>query len=318
MKLSWGKKILLLLLSMVAAFMTTVPADATIQGISGPTFNLTAKTGNIIADDGASIFMWGFSNGSEVMQYPGPTLIVNQGDTVTINVRNTLSVPVSIVFPGQSGVTATGAGGIPGLLTTEVPPDNGVTVVSYSFVASEPGTYLYQSGTNTELQVEMGLVGALIVRPTTPPFGPSHAYNYADTQFTREYLFLLTEVDPEIHKMVALGQTPLINNTDAYPVYWFINGRAGFDTVADNFVTNLPNQPYSAIARAHPNDVVLARMIGATRQMHPYHLHGNHHRIIARDGRLLRGPANQDLSEMAFTTYGCTGSDIRCAVHLDR
>ena len=167
MKQVLGKKILLLLLSMVAAFMTAVPADATIQGISGPTFNLTAKTGNIIADDGASIPMWGFANGSGVMQYPGPTLIVNQGDTVTINLTNTLSVPVSIVFPGQSGVTAAGAGGVPGLLTTEVPPDNGVTVVSYSFVASEPGTYLYQSGTNTELQVEMGLVGALIVRPTT-------------------------------------------------------------------------------------------------------------------------------------------------------
>ncbi len=38
--------------------------------------------------------------------------------------------------------------------------------VTYSFVASEPGTYLYESGTNPEKQVRMGLFGALIVRPT--------------------------------------------------------------------------------------------------------------------------------------------------------
>ena len=37
------------------------------------------------------------------MQYPGPTLIVNQGDTVKIVLNNTLPVPVSIIFPGTAG-----------------------------------------------------------------------------------------------------------------------------------------------------------------------------------------------------------------------
>ena len=36
---------------------------------------------------------------------------------------------------------------------------------SASSTASEPGTYTYYSGTNSGLQVEMGLVGAIIVRP---------------------------------------------------------------------------------------------------------------------------------------------------------
>lgn len=303
---------LLLILLTVFLVLRAFPSEAIIHGINGPAFDLTAKTGYILADDGASIYMWGFANANGEMQYPAPTLIVNQGDTVQVTLRNKLSVPVSIVFPGQIGVTASGAGGLPGLLTAEVPPDNGVTTVTYSFVAVEPGTYLYHSGTDVQLQVEMGLVGALIVRPTAPAFGPGHAYNFADTQFTREYLFLLSEIDPEIHRMVFLGQTPLINNTDAFPVYWLINGRGGFDTVSDNFVSNLPNQPYNAIAAAHPNDIVLVRMIGATRQMHPLHLHGNHHRVIARDGRLLRGspPSNQDLSEMAFTTTVAPGQTV--------
>ncbi len=39
-------------------------ADAKIYGINGPTFSLRAMKGNIIADDGKSIFMWGFANAS--------------------------------------------------------------------------------------------------------------------------------------------------------------------------------------------------------------------------------------------------------------
>ena len=77
------------------------PAWAVIDGITGPAFNLTARADYISTADGNSIYNWGYANGAGAMQYPGPTLIVNQGDTVTVNLTNTLPVPVSIVFPGQ-------------------------------------------------------------------------------------------------------------------------------------------------------------------------------------------------------------------------
>ena len=106
------------------------------------------------------------------MQYPGPSLIVNEGDAVTVTLHNGLLVPASIVFPGQAGVSASGACGPPAcsdLLTQEAaaaPALNGAGgTVTYSFTAATPGTYLYQSGSRPELSVEMGLVGALIVRP---------------------------------------------------------------------------------------------------------------------------------------------------------
>ena len=35
------------------------------------------------------------------VQYPGPTLLVNQGDVVRVDLTNDLPVPVSIVFPGS-------------------------------------------------------------------------------------------------------------------------------------------------------------------------------------------------------------------------
>src|SRR5437016_3785118 len=43
--------------------------------------------------------------------------------------------------------------------------------VSYTFVASSPGTRAYYSGTQGDLQVEMGLYGAIIVVPTAVPTG---------------------------------------------------------------------------------------------------------------------------------------------------
>jgi len=49
----------------------------------------------------------------------------------------------------------------------------------------------------------------------------------------------------------------------------------------------LPNQPYNAITRMHPGERLLMRVVGAGREMHPFHHHGNHSRVIARDGRVL-------------------------------
>ena len=294
-------------LVLVFLLFSTAPSLAAIQGMTGaspnPVFNLTARTGFIIADDGNSIFFWGFADGDGVhnrgrRQYPGPTLIVNQNDNVTVNLTNQLTVPISILFPGQEGVSAqmvTGSGN-PGLLTLEANPGE---TVRYTFQASQPGTYTYYSGTRPELQVEMGLFGALIVRPT---MGANFAYNHADSAFDREYLFVLSEIDHQFHQLVRFGKTNQIDNTAVFPVYWFVNGRAGFDTVTRDFYPLFPSQPYGSFARMHPRERILVRMIGGGRDLHPFHLHGNHHRTIARDGRLLKGPADQDTSFLAFTT----------------
>lgn len=293
-----------LFLAAVALVCGGTGAHAAIDGITGPTFNLTAKTGYVSTADGGSYLMWGYANGAGQMQYPGPTLIVNQGDVVTVNLTNQLTVPVSIVFPGQSGVIATG--GAAGLLTREAPATGGT--VSYTFTASQPGTYTYYSGTRPELQIEMGLVGALIVRPTTNP--TTQAYNHADSQFDHEYLFLLSEMDPRIHEYVAAGRMDLVDNTTYFPVYWFINGRTAPDTMAEANLPLLPHQPYNCMPMMYPGEKILLRLIGGGRDPHPYHTHGNHHRIIAREGRLLSSApgSGADLGELAFTTTVIPGS----------
>jgi len=173
------------------ALMCAGPSHAKIETVKGPTFNLTAKDGYITTPDGGAYLMWGYALEGGTMQYPGPTMDVNEGDSVTVHLTNQLNVPVSIVFPGNVGVTA--AGDSNGLLTKEADPNGGT--VQYTFEAMHPGTYLYYSGTNPALQVEMGLVGALIVRPQGyHPVTKNWAYNHPDSQYDYEYLFLLTEM----------------------------------------------------------------------------------------------------------------------------
>jgi len=288
---------------LLGLLLGTVQVYAAIDGITGPTFNLNASSGYIDTPDGDSLLVWGFGEGGGTMQYPGPTLIVNQGDTVTVNLTNNLPHPVSIIFPGQEGVVATG--GSAGMLTQEStgPADT----VSYTFTANRPGTFMYQSGTRPELQTELGLVGALIVRPSG---APKQAYNHPDTAFDYEYLFLLSEMDPAIHYQVDRGLYETIDMTVYHPVLWFINGRNGPDTLAPANNPIMPHQPYNIVPRVHPGDTMLLRLIGASRDLHPFHTHGNHTMQIARDSYLLESSpgVGPDLSIFDFTTTVVPGA----------
>ncbi len=77
--------------------------------------------------------------------------------------------------------------------------------MTYQFTADHPGTFLYQSGTDPAKQVQMGLFGALVVRPS---MGASFAYNDGSTQFNpgAEFLILLSEIDPTLHARAEAGQ----------------------------------------------------------------------------------------------------------------
>jgi FtsP/CotA-like multicopper oxidase with cupredoxin domain len=300
----------------VALLLAPEAARAGIDGETGPTFNLTASAGYISVPDGGSIYSWGYSTGSQ-MQLPGPTLIVTEGDTVRVTLNNALPAAagnVSIVFPGHLAAIDPMDSGVPGLLTQEAPPGGSVT---YTFTASEPGTYQYHSGTRADLQVEMGLYGALIVEPTGPALGcTASAYAHEATCFDREYLFLLSEVDIDIHQAAELqasGPGPIEVAIEPYfPEYWLINGRAAPDTMAAAGRDLLTSQPYNSMPRMHPGERLLVRVVGAGRQMHPFHHHGNHTRVLARDGRLLLSETDstQLAGPLLFTIPSAPGRTV--------
>jgi len=327
--------------------VTLASAPGITGGRATPVFNLVASAGTSSQPDGASVYTWGYGCGKAgaapgaslaaapagfapaalasistcpIMQLPGPTLIVTEGDRVTVTLANELPVAAgntSIIFPGFK-VTATQ--GVAGVLTREAV--RGATV-TYTFVASAPGTYSYHSGTQAELQVEMGLYGAVIVLPKTPPANcqtnalgtqtdyrlASSAYDHPQTCYDREYLFQLMEMDSTIHTATlqqvqdcnlavsanpAAVCVPIAVKTEPYhPNYFLINGRSMPDDMDAQFSPAYPNQPYNGNPHLHPGETMLIREIGQGRIQHPLHIHGNHARVIARDGTMLLSTVDQ-------------------------
>ena len=180
----------LLLAAMVAVtLLSTVSAFAAAPGIKGTSFSLVASPAYLNQPDGQAVYSWGYGCSStftptfapanlgragvcNTMQVPGPTLIVTEKDVVTVTLTNNLPTSAgntSILFPGFNVTTSCSAAtpvGQQGLLTCEAAPGGSVT---YSFTASSPGTRAYYSGTQGDLQVEMGLYGAIIVLPANVP-----------------------------------------------------------------------------------------------------------------------------------------------------
>jgi len=274
------------------------------------TFTLTAKEGTISLTDGNVIYMWSYADGTDDFQHPGPILCVNEGDTVTVVLHNELPMDTSIVFPGQANVQANGvpmepqfngAGELASM--TNVATANGGSM-TYKFVAEEPGTYVYQSGTNPGVQTQMGLFGGLVVRPA---LGADYAYNDPDTKFNpdTEYIMMLSEIDPLMHQAIERGETFEMSDYNAR--YFLINGRTFPDTLAPNNASWLPSQPYSSMAHIHPYDAVanpepaIDRFIGMGVEGYPFHPHAFNARVVGRDGRLTAGPGGEDMTEERFS-----------------
>jgi len=72
---------------------------------------------------------------------------------------------------------------------------------------------------------------------------------------------------------------------------------------------NIPHQPYNGNPHMHPGEWLLLRIIGTGRWQHPFHEHGNHVRVLARDGNLILSATNpSDLAgPLLFTTTTTPG-----------
>src|SRR3984957_4428558 len=328
---------------------------ATPASINPGKFNLNAGPGTSSQPDGELIYSWGYgcttvdsatyspaafaSTGfCPSMQLPGPTLIVKEGTTFTVTLTNSLPKPAgntSILFPGLAVTTSCSAApsvGVAGLLTCEAVPGGTVTYTVTAAMGTA-GTHAYYSGTQPDLQIEMGMFGAVIVTPamtyancTATETGrvdwrqAASAYDHASTCYDREYLVQWSEMDPRIHQQVSDqlkriascasgGQFTCATTLDVvtepyHPNYFMINGRSMPDNMDTNYAPNYPNQPYNANPHMHPGELVLVRYIGQGHWQHPFHEHGNHVRVLARDAHLLVSQTNPNLlaGRMEFDT----------------
>ena len=215
--------------------------------------------------------------------------------------------PVSLLFFGQEGVSnqepvyeVTGDKSALRSFSAEAAPGGGS--VTYTFTAWRPGTYYYHSGTYPHKQIDMGLIGGLIIRPAGyNPDLNKRAYSTDDSVYDREYLLMLSAIDPIQHNRVAEG---LPYQASSYlPAYWFINGRSFPDTIAPDNANYLPYQPMGSLVQMYPGERILFRMVTLDRDVHPFHHHGNHASVIAHNGRLLQSSTTTGMADLAVERF---------------
>jgi len=113
-------------------------------------------------------------------QIPGPTLVWQEGDTVTLHVTNHLKKYSSIHWHGI--ILPAPMDGVPGISYKGIAPGETFT---YTFKVGQHGTYWYHS--HSEYQEQTGMYGAIVIKPKKrEPF-----------RYERDYVVMLSDWSDE-------------------------------------------------------------------------------------------------------------------------
>jgi Bacterial cadherin-like domain len=277
---------------------------------------------------------------------PGPVISVPAGDaTLAITLVNKLTVPTSIVLAGQAlasdggapvnaaDLVGPGCAPVPAnLLTCRVRSFTGETdpgaTRTYTFTNLRPGSYLYQSGTHPQVQVQMGLFG--LAKQDAQAAGSTArqlSVNPANG-FDVDVSVVLSEIDPEQHQLIAstlgtagqqtqwqLGK----NSTLKYaPKFYLINGKV-FDST-DPTASDLP-------VGAGAGSRVVLRLANAGLVSRILMLNNGTWKLLAEDGNAYAAareqatallPAGKTTDALLISTAPSDGSTSRSVAIFDR
>lgn len=243
---------------------------------------------------GGTAPIWGFvkkpadkecDDPTVVAEFPAPALDVVDGETVTLNITNLLPSDLQIDIPGIT--LAPGPASVPAASGPTTPGTGSVT-----FDANGPGTFMYESSGDAGRQSELGLAGALIIRPQTLS-SPAQAYDAVRSAYEVEpgsMAMVLGEITPGLNAAAASTAGP--GSFDMYvyddpvdhfpggastlrPTYRFINGQS---------------HPDLQTIKAHAGDRVLLRYVNAGSEHAVMTMLGLNGTVVGRDGALLETP----------------------------
>jgi len=158
---------------------------------------------------------------------------------------------------------------------------------TYTFLASNPGTYLYEAGLlpNAEHQVAMGLYGALVVRPATPGQAYSdigvtpNVDEGALTTYDDEAVLVISELDPALNTSLNPAAFDMRNFA---PKYFLINGKVYPDT---------------DLIASDAGRKVLLRYLNAGAKHHSMAVLGLRQNFVAKDASLLPSLSHNVVAE---------------------
>lgn len=218
------------------------------------TFDLDVVSGTKTMIDDSTVYSFSYSLSGGV-EAPGPTLLCQEGDLLTLNISNNINTTVAFALGGTA------------VRETVAPGD----VVSFSFAAPAPGTYLYYDDQNNGVNRAMGLFGTLVVMPS----GVANQSFTGGPTFVRQYKWVLANVDPLWCQAVQSNgddyvSNPSLNPATFKPRYFLINGESYSRTHNPNTaIMGLVGEP------------ALVRILNAGLATHSPHFHGNHVEIAS-------------------------------------
>ena len=231
--------------SVIALMRATLAASIVLlSGVAGAaSVNLTVQRMSTTLPDGATVPMWGYcttptTGPCSSTWAPGPMIVVPYGDSLTINLTNSLPTPTSLVILGQLGgglgapaktvsplhgtqTTTTWPANGPAAFTppaqgkrvtsfaTEIAPSATPTALTWSNL--KPGTYIYETGTLPSVQAPMGLYGVLIVTQAPGVGTPGKAYPGKPNEvgYDSDAALLFSEIDPVQNRAVDAAAVAL-------------------------------------------------------------------------------------------------------------
>lgn len=246
------KRLVLNAIGLLLAGLASIASAATLNY----TLYISAGSLTVNGTGGATLSAWGYNTVTDTPKIPGPLLTANEGDTVNITVVNNHNINHNFVIQGlTTDATAIAAGGS--------------KLYTVTLGSSSAGTYVYSDTLNSNVNREMGMYGALVVKPAD---GGNTAWT-GGPAYTFERTWVVSEMDkPRWNDVAGAGNTV---NTSVYkPNYFLLNGLGGFDAMHDagTTIAGLLGQ------------TALVRIVNAGQQSSSLHFHANHIKVISVNG----------------------------------
>ncbi|SMB79000.1 multicopper oxidase domain-containing protein [Deinococcus hopiensis] len=242
--------------SLIRDFVAAPNGTVPLKNFTGQVREFTLEVHETMSEitPGVRVKQWAFGFPGQPPSVPGPELRVKVGDLVRITLRNTTDRAHSIHLHGITSL-AQGMDGVPHTSQAVLPGQS----FSYAFVATDAGTHMYHCHVETNLHLDMGMYGALIVEPRDKPI------------WAKDHVLMLDEWDSH--------QDPDVIPHRTNPNYFLVNGRS-YPLIPD---LQIPQ-----------GEVHLIRLLNIGQEVHSMHLHGMTFLVVAKDGQDLPLPYRAD------------------------
>ena len=251
---------------------------------------------------------------------PGPEIRVKEGDWVKVNLSNKTHDFHTIHWHGIQ--VPCEMDGVP--LGTQYPVGYNQKF-TYLWKAQPAGTHFYHCHNMTNMHIQAGLYGALIIEPKEPDIvQKTFAYD-------REYTLVLSEVDTnflreQMNQMLEMGQMmdymngspKLMAKMSGKMMGWFASKEEFVKAVKDGWVPPYHRSMTGPTMRIEPNffmingrpypmtehmhikrgENIRVRLINAGMMPHFMHLHGHDFWHVCTDGSPLASPVRMNTVPM--------------------